>query len=421
VRGRLLLALALLAPPASGAGVYTWVDEDGITHLSDDPAAPPPEAREGRSALGDLWRDGPQGPLPAAVRAPAQGLERSRWQRIVAGAVADLERGETARAATALESALRGEPRLPDPHWYLAALDRERGRYAAAEAHLRAFLALAGDAYDPWRRVAEARLRELRDELRIAERGAAAGAAEFVHVPHEHFRIRFDAALGSAEAAYAATVVRYLEQAREAVGARLGAVPLEPMGVVLYGKAAYLREHRHRFSFQTVGFYDGRIHVVSAAHPGAELRALLFHEYAHAVFREQTGGDRPYWLNEGLAELCERAARGQTGLTRSERSSLRQRIDAGTWVALRRIAPSFSGLGDDDARAAYLVSAAAAYWIEARTRPADRAGILGLLGAGRSHDEALSAALGLTTDGVDAEVRRWIRAAFRRASLGSGS
>ena len=60
---------------------------------------------------------------------------------------------------------------------------------------------------------------------------------------------------------------RYLEEAREAVGERLGAVPAEPMGVVLYGKAAYLRAHRHRFSFQTVGFYDGRIHVVSAAHP----------------------------------------------------------------------------------------------------------------------------------------------------------
>jgi tetratricopeptide (TPR) repeat protein len=417
MRRRLLLALALLAPVASAAGVYTWVDERGVTHLSNDPAAMPPGAREGRSGLRDLWREGPRGELPGAgaARPAPGGIERDRWQRIVAGAVADLERGETARATTALESALRSQPRLPDPHWYLAGLDRDRGRYGSAEAHLRAFLALAGDAYEPWRRAAGERLRELQDELRVADPDSTPAAGRFLGVPHPHFRIRFDAALERAEPAYAETVVRYLDEARLAVGERLGAVPAEPMGVVLYGKGAYLRQHRHRFSFQTVGFYDGRIHVVSAAHPGPELRALLFHEYAHAVFREQTGGDRPYWLNEGLAELCERSARGRSGLTRSERSSLRQRIETGSWIGLRRIAPSFSGLGDEDARSAYLVAAAAVSWIESRTQPADRARILELLGAGRSDDQALGAALGFATEPLDAEVRRWVRSSFPAA------
>src|SRR5262249_18599089 len=154
----------------------------------------------------------------------------------------------------------------------------------------------------------------LADERRIADEAPAQGPASFVDVAHPHFRIEYDAELGRAEPTYGATVARFLEAAREAVGARLGARPVAPMGVVLSGRVAYLRAHRHRFSFQTVGFYDGRSHVVSAAHPEAELRALLFHEYTHAVFREQTGGDRPYWLNEGLAELCERSARGQEGL-----------------------------------------------------------------------------------------------------------
>src|SRR5262245_1525689 len=418
MRRRLLLALALLVPAAAGAGVYTWVDADGVTHMADDPAAMPPDAHEGRSGLRDLWREGPQGKLPALQPPPARhGVEASRSLRIVEGAVADLERGETARASTALESVLRADPRMPEPHWYLAGLDRERGRYASAETHLRAFLSLAGDAYEPWREAAVQRLRDLEDERRLADPASAAGGEAFVGVPHEHFRIRFDAALGRAEPDYAATVVRYLEEAREAVRARLGAVPTEPMGVVFYGKAAYLRAHRHRFSFQTVGFYDGRIHVVSAAHPADELRALLFHEYTHAVFREQTGSDRPYWLNEGLAELCERASRGQAGLTYSERSSLRQRIDAGSWIPLRRIAPSFSGLDDEEARSAYLVAAAAARWIEASTQPADRARILALLGAGRSDDEALAAVLGLDTAGLDSAVRRGVRAAFPASTL----
>jgi tetratricopeptide (TPR) repeat protein len=415
VRRRLQLVLALLAAAAAAqADVFTWVDAEGVTHIADDPAAVPPDARLGRDGLGDLWGEGPQGRMPAATgpRAARVSLETSRSRRIVAGAVVDIERGETARAATALESALRIDPRLPDPHWYLAALDRERGRYASAEGHLRAFLGLAGEAYEPWRRAAEERLRTLVDEQRLADPASAGDADAWVGVAHPHFRIQYHSDLGRAEPTYAHTVVRYLEEARQVVGERLGTFPAEPMGVVLYGKAAYLRAHRHRFSFQTVGFYDGRIHVVSAAHPDRELRALLFHEYTHAVFREQTGGDRPYWLNEGLAELCERASRGHAGLTRSERSSLSQRIDAGTWIPLRRIAPSFSGLGDQDARSAYLVAAAAASWIETHSRPADRARMLRLLGEGRSDDDALADVLGRPTEGVDDAVRHWVRSAF---------
>jgi hypothetical protein len=416
----LLLGLALLAPLVAGAAVYTWVDEHGVTHVSDDPAAVPAGAREGRESLGELWRDGPQGalPSPAAPRRARHGVEAERARRIVEGAVADIARGESARAGAALESALRLDPKLPEPHWYLALLDRERGRYASAEAHLRAFLGVAGDAYEPWRRVAAERLRALEDERRLADEQAVRGPDAWRSVAHPHFRIHVHADLGRAEPAYAETVVRFLEEARAAVGERLGAVPAEPMGVVFYGKAAYLRAHRHRFTFQTVGFYDGRIHVVSAAHPAAELRALLFHEYAHAVFREQTGGDRPYWLNEGMAELCERASRGRGGLTRSERSSLRQRIVTDGWLDLARLAPSFSGLADEDARAAYLVAAAAARWIEQRTSPADRGRLLRLLGEGRGADAALAAVLGVETAGVDAAVQGWIRAEFPAAPGG---
>jgi hypothetical protein len=181
---------------------------------------------------------------------------------------------------------------------------------------------------------------------------------------------------------------------------------------VLYGRGAYDRAHASRFSFRTVGFFDGRMHVVSAAHPAGELRALLFHEYVHAVFRERTGGDRPYWLNEGLAELSERASRSQPSLTRSERSLLHRRSVAREWLPLRRLAPSFSGLDDDDARAAYLEAAAAAAWIEARTDRAARGRLLTLLGEGRSDDESLRSVLKLDTDAIDADLQREIASEF---------
>ena len=186
------------------------------------------------------------------------------------------------------------------------------------------------------------------------------------------------------------------------------------MGVVFYGKAAYLQAHRHRFSFQTVGFFDGRIHVVSAAHPAGELRALLFHEYTHAVFRERTGGDRPYWLNEGLAEVAERASHSQRA-PHAQRAGVAAQPDrrgrAGSRCA--RLAPSFSGLDDADARAAYLESMAAAYWIEARTDRAQRARLLARLGEGVRDDEALREAVGADTDG---DRRRAARAGAARVS-----
>jgi hypothetical protein len=157
--------------------------------------------------------------------------------------------------------------------------------------------------------------------------------------------------------------------------------------------------------------------VVSAAHPAGELRALLFHEYTHAVFREQTGGDRPFWLNEGMAELSERASRQQSGLTRGERSSLRRRIDAGEWLPLRRLAPSFAGLDDEDARAAYLQATAAAEWIVTRSTREQRRRVIERLDAGEPDDAALEAGIGLSTDAVDAGVREWVRGEFAPARL----
>jgi tetratricopeptide (TPR) repeat protein len=418
---RLVLLLPLLAS-AAAADPWVWVDEHGVTHITDDPAGVPAPARaqaaQGREALRGLWDD-VRGPLDASPT-PAVGRTEDRTLRLVRGAVADLERGETARAQVALESVLRDEPAQPEAHWYLALLERERGRYDSAQAHLEAFLAAAGDDLEPWRTSAQRRLAGLADETRLATPDPAVATA-FVGLSTPHFRVHYDAALGRASQDYARTVLGYLEEAREATSQRLGAEPQEAMGVVFYGKGAYLQAHRHRFSFQTVGFFDGRIHVVSAGHPAGELRALLFHEYTHAVFRERTGGDRPYWLNEGLAEVAERASHSRTGLTRSELVSLRSRIDEGRWLALRRLAPSFSGLDDSDARAAYLESMAAADWIEAHSDRAQRARLLARLGAGAGDDEALREVLHTDTAAIDAAVRARVQREFPTTSVSNAA
>jgi tetratricopeptide (TPR) repeat protein len=411
-----LLALAALVALALFAGNQTsvWVDERGVTHMSNDPAHALRTDVDEREAL---WL-GPTGDGPA-VRAAAD-REEARTLRLLQGAIDDLRRGENARASVALEGILRDQPTRPEPHWYLALLARHRGRHDAAEAHLRAFLAASGDGLESWRASALRRLGELDDERRAADAAGASDPSGWVARTGGHFRLAVDPALGRGSEDFADTVLRYLEQAREAAAARLDAAPAEPMGVVLYGRGAYDRAHAERFSFRTVGFFDGRMHVVSAAHPAGELRALLFHEYVHAVFRERTGGDQPYWLNEGLAELAERDSRSQPGLTRSERSLLYRRLEAGDWIPLRRLAPSFSGLSDEDARVAYLEAAAAAAWLEKASTREARGQLLALLGQGRSDDEALRAAAGLDTDAIEAALQRDIASEFSSGVAGLG-
>jgi len=411
-RAAVLLACALAVSLLTAAELHVWVDEQGVTHVTDDPdAVPRGEAAIDAGELRTLWGGERLGePLPATLAGSSSDADRQI--RALRAALEDLERGETARAAVLLHEVLRQEPGRPEAHFVLAILEGRRGHLDQAEIHLHAFLASAGDRFEGWRASAERRLAQLEDERRLM-RSSEAGELRLVDLAHADFRIQADEALlatGSAD--FASTVARYLADVRAFVGEKLGSVPAEPMGVVLYGRASYLKTHGHRFSFQTVGFFDGRIHVVSAAHPAGELRTLLVHEYTHALFREQTGGDRPYWLNEGLAEWIERASQARPALSREERSRLRAAIEDGRWLPLRRLAPSFSGLGDGEARLAYSVSTAAADWLLRHSDAAARARLLRQLGEGKRDDEALRAVLGRDTDAIDAAVRTEIRAQF---------
>ena len=112
----LLWALALMLGPASlSAETWVWIDEEGRTHFTDDPKrAPAGSAREvvRGLALADLWAEGLTG--PALTTPPGvSGGEEDRATRILASAVADLERGEEARASAAFRSVLRLSPGRP--------------------------------------------------------------------------------------------------------------------------------------------------------------------------------------------------------------------------------------------------------------------------------------------------------------------
>ena len=78
----------------------------------------------------------------------------------------------------------------------------------------------------------------------------------------------------------------------------------------------------------------------------------------------------------------------------------------------RARARPFRDVDDGEARLAYLVATAAAAWVEAHTDRDSRARLLGRLGEGWSDDEALSEAVGMGTDGIDAALRAEILSEF---------
>lgn len=406
-----LLSITLVVPSAL-AEIRFWIDAKGVTHFSNAEDSLPEAASsidaEGLEPIRGAWSDGLTGPPVSSD----SSFGDDRVRRLLRGAMADLDRGENARADSTLRGVLRLEPRNPEAHWYLAVLARARGRFKSAEEHLRIFLEASGPEFASWRKVASIRLSAIADERELADPNTLDGPLRLELVQGEHFRVQVDARLGEISKGYATEVLGFLREARSEVSNSIGVEPLEPLGVVLYGRAAYVRAHSHRFSFQTIGFFDGRIHVASPAHPTETLRGVLFHEYTHAVFREVTGGDRPYWLNEGLAERIERLSRGLAVSTRTERAAMRANIETGAWIPLSAISRSFAGLSDERARDAYLQSVITVGFIHSRTEVEERRRMLQLMGQGFSIDQALHDVMGIDTDGLDRAVQTEIRREF---------
>lgn len=411
-----LAALAFVAAATAAADTFLWIDDKGATHVTSDAASVPAGAQlVPAGERGALWNGWVQGPPLAPDESSTSGAD-DRRARLLRDAADDLARGETGRAQQELESVLADVPGNAEAHWYLALLDHQRGRPHAAAAHLRAFLASAADEHTAWRDTARRQLAALEAEAQLAAARPPGLPLRAYAVDSARFRLRLDADLVAVSPDLAETVLAHLTAARADAEARLGFAPAEPTGVVLYGRAAYRDAHAGRFTFPTVGFFDGEIHVSSAAQPGPELRSLLFHELVHAFFRERSGGDRPYWLNEGLAELAGRRARGQNGLAGSERAALRARVRDGTWIPLSSLVVGFQGLGEDEASAAYLESACAAEWLLARIGPAARARLLAALGAGRP-DAALRRVAGVDTATLDDTLRRQLAGELAPAML----
>jgi len=397
----LLLALAALLP----SEVSVFVDKAGRTWLSDKP----PE--EGARALGpdDLaleWQGKVLGqPLPKGT---SSSSEEDRYLSAVFAARADVLRGDLQIGLRALRRLQRDAPSRPEAPLLLARIERRRGRLEAARDALDAVLGTAGRIPGRWRDAALRERGEIEQELALEKaRDGEVWRTRSLESPH--FLVTYDHQFAGRE--YGEQVVEVLERARATLLAELGRELSRPLEVKLYTRAHYLEAYKHRFGFATVGFYDGAIHVVSAKQPRNELYALVVHEYVHALFKEAMSSHQPFFLNEGLADRAEEAARGRPKLSREEWRRLLEALRGDEWIRLDSLVQGFGNVKGAQALLAYLESRAAIELIETR-RPGAMAGFLDRGARGEPWEEALRAETGWDTAALEAALQAEVRSRF---------
>lgn len=279
-----------------------------------------------------------------------------------------IQEGRAGDAAEAFALALRVEPRNPSLHvgnglaaYLLGRMDEARRSLsralALAPATTTASILLGDILYrtnelDAAVRVYEAARVHAPDDERLAARlddarREAAVQSTFFQAQGAHFTVLFE---GPADEALARQALEVLEGAYWRVGTSLLVFPSDTIPVVLYTEQQF--RDVTRTPAWAAAAYDGRIRVPvrGALADPAELERVLAHELTHALIRSVAPRGVPVWLNEGLAVYFE--ATGAEWVT-AELARTPER------VPFARLAESFDGLSDAQARLAYAQSAAA--------------------------------------------------------------
>jgi hypothetical protein len=226
-----------------------------------------------------------------------------------------------------------------------------------------------------------------------------------------HFELYQDVALErysgpGGSRAFELAVLDVLESAHDRVRARIGVEPRGRVLVFVYDPGVFDGSFSARFGFRAAGFWDGAIHVRGGTQVDARLLATLAHEYVHAALASFAPGVWPAWFNEGLAELFEREALGQTQLAAHEVAELRAAVATGRWLPLAELSgPSFVGLDEASARLAYLESYACVEQMLHRFGPERVERFVEELAKTRSVDRALQRALRIDLADLEAPLR----------------
>jgi len=116
------------------------------------------------------------------------------------------------------------------------------------------------------------------------------------------FRIRFDREV---DPRYVGMILDILDDARRSIRNQFGFYSDDVIPVIIYDDKQFYEATAQ--PTWTQGVYDGKIRLryQEISRDDANLRRVLFHEYAHAMIFINVGNNIPLWLNEGFAQYNE--------------------------------------------------------------------------------------------------------------------
>ncbi len=182
-------------------------------------------------------------------------------------------------------------------------------------------------------------------------------------------------------------VRRYLTSVRREVGRDFQFFPQNRIEVILSREQTF--RHYTDLPEHVTGYFDGRIHlpVPSAAESEASLKAVLWHEYTHAVVYLLSKNRCPTWLHEGFARYEE--AKVKT----PDLAVLRAALDKnpGLPLAMSELDGAMAGIAQDPQGAALVYAQAHGLvdYLFSRFSNKDMRNFLDALGKGLAVDEAL--------------------------------
>ncbi len=202
-----------------------------------------------------------------------------------------------------------------------------------------------------------------------------------------------------------AQVIGILDRAYVEIGRDFGGVyPPPPVHVILYD-AKQFAEATNTAAY--VGaLYDGKIRSPLADANGNwlpvdEIRRRLTHEYVHVVVKHITGGEPPWWVNEGLAETLSRT------LDADRTKALQKLYREGTPATLASLESTRIGKLDKDAIGqAYIQSHATVDLLWSRYGKGKMVLLLEAVGRGENIEDALRDVYRKTRAGIEVDVAR---------------
>jgi len=198
------------------------------------------------------------------------------------------EQSNFPKAKENFEQALRYDDNNWQAHLGLGKLKYNEGSFPEAASHWKKAFAIKPD------------LPEIKDRLAMLEKEIALGG-KFRQLELSYFDIQYE---GGKKEDLARKAIQILHKAYNDVGYAFDYYPQDKTTVIIYtGKQFQETTGEPKWA---AGGYDGVVRAVASDFASeAILTTTLYHEYTHAVLYKKFGGNFPYWLDEGLAQLLE--------------------------------------------------------------------------------------------------------------------